>query len=189
MIGRLSGKVVEKYADKLIIDVQGVGYLVWCPKREIEKINSEQSVVLQIHTHVKEENLDLYGFISITDLKVFKSLITVSGVGPKLALTVLSDYSSNSIVEAISKADTSFFQSISGIGKKNAQKIIVELKSKFGSAKELDLSSELDTQNELLEAMQSLGYKINEINPLIKKIPSGVNKLEDQVKYLLKQLR
>ena len=190
MIGRLTGTITETQTNPIILDVQGVGYLINCPHRDLTKLQNNDTTTLHIHTHVKETNLDLFGFLDKHDLTIFKNLITVSGVGPKLALTILSQHTAEEIKSAISRADTSFFQAISGIGKKNAQKIIVELKSKFGSLKELDLS-ETDHQkhSDLIEALKSLGYTSREIKPLLSQIPNDVTKLEEQIKYILKELR
>jgi Holliday junction DNA helicase RuvA len=205
MIGRLTGQATTTQTNQIILDVHGVGYLVNVPSRDLAKLNlvntelssvpkltthNSQLTTLFIHTHVKEESLDLYGFRNQPDLQLFKHLITVSGVGPKLALTILSQHTADEITSAISKADTTFFQTITGIGKKNAQKIIVELKSKFGSLQELDLSDEeQQTHQDLIAALKSLGYNMPEIKPLLKQIPPEAKTTENQLKYALKELR
>ena len=189
MIARLTGTVAQKTNGHLILDVHEVGYDIRCSKRDWQQLEVGQRHILFIHTHVKEDALDLYGFSSSSDLQIFKLLITVSGVGPKLALTILGIHPADEIGDAISKADTDFFQTISGIGKKNAQKIIVELKPKFGHLKELELQEELEGREELLAALQSLGYKISEVKPWLAKLPAEISTIEDQVRWLLKQLQ
>ena len=200
MIGRLTGHTSQTTTNQIILDVHGVGYLVNVPTRDQSQLSTHNPVLsgaegsqlstLHIHTHVKEEYLDLYGFLNEQDLQLFKQLITVSGVGPKLALTIISKHTAPEITSAISKADTSFFQTISGIGKKNAQKIIVELKSKFGSLQELDLSDEeQQTHQDLIAALKSLGYNMPEIKPLLKQIPPKAKTTEEQLKHALKTLK
>ena len=190
MIGRLTGTVIQTNQDRIIVDVNGVGYLVRVIQRDFTKIPNRQTSTLYIYTHVKEDALDLFGFLNEDDLSVFKNLITVSGVGPKIGLSILSSYPAEEIKKAITEADTNFFLSVSGVGKKNAQKIIVELKSKFGSVRELDLSAdEKQKYAELIEALKSLGYKVSEIRPLLKNLPPEVSGLEEQVRYALKSLR
>ncbi len=190
MIGLLSGKISNIGQGRVIVDVNGVGYLVSCIQRDLSQLTVNQTEKLHIHTHVKEDALDLYGFLSPDDLEVFEHLITVSGVGPRIGLAILSHYQAQEVKDAVAHADTNFFLSVSGIGKKNAQKIIVELKSKFGSVKELDLSEdEKQKFTELVAALKSLGYKSPEIKPLLKRIPSELSNVEDQVRYALRELR
>lgn len=189
MIGMLTGKVAGFRNNKLLLDVHGVGYALSVTSRDIAKTKVGDKAVFQIHTYVKEDTLALFGFLTQEDMLIFKNLIKVSGVGPKLALTILSQHTAKEITVAISKADTSFFQSISGIGKKNAQKIIVDLKSKYGSINELNLSEiEKQTHQDLISALKTLGYQTSEINQLIKNIPPELTKTEEQLKFALKEL-
>src|SRR3989338_3439911 len=116
MIGRLTGTVIQTNQDRIIVDVNGVGYLVRVIQRDFTKIPNRQTSTLYIYTHVKEDALDLFGFLNEDDLSVFKNLITVSGVGPKIGLSILSSYPAEEIKKAITEADTNFFLSVSGVG-------------------------------------------------------------------------
>ncbi len=190
MIARLTGLVVDKTPNQIILDVHEVGYLVTIGQRDLANLELEGNITLRIYTHVKEDAIQLFGFLTSDDQWIFEQLISVSGVGPKLAMTVLSKHKSDQVRTAIVQADSGFFQAISGIGKKNAQKIIVELKSKFGSLKDLDLSDDSNPQQlDLITALQSLGYTASEIRPLIKNIPGEIVNIEDQIRFVLKQLR
>src|SRR3989344_1743900 len=131
MIGSITGKIIEKYNGSFLVDVAGVGYEVTVPAQVFETFKVQDDVKLRTHLHVREDALVLFGFEKLEQLKLFQLLIGVSGVGPKMALSIVSAYSVEEITEAVSKASPELFQSISGIGKKNAQRIIVDLQSKF----------------------------------------------------------
>ena len=188
MISKVTG-IVEIYnQDQIVVVVNGIGYLISCCRRDLNNLVNGQEVTMETYLHVREDALDLYGFTKKIDVQIFKQLISVSGIGPKLAMAILSRYTANDISKAIMEADTGFFTSISGVGKKNAQKIIVELKSKFGSIKDLDLQSEDDIgDTELSEALKSLGYRRDEIELLIKNIPSEITILEEKIRFVLKK--
>jgi len=126
MIGFLSGQVKSSQLGKIIIDINGVGYLVHIPSNLNPTPSSK--VDLHIHTQVKEDDISLYGFTQATEMELFRHLISVSGIGPKIALTVLSVGSPDQILSAIKSSNIDFFTSISGIGKKGAQRLIIELK-------------------------------------------------------------
>jgi holliday junction DNA helicase RuvA len=187
MIASLQGQVTEIFKQTLTLDVNKVGYEVFCPQPVLSKLTPGEETYLYIHTHVREDQFTLFGFNDNTDRNLFRQLISVSGIGPKIALSILN-YPSTQISRAIMIADVSFFTGISGVGKKGAQKIIVELKSKLGSLNELDLQDKLD-DNELNYALISLGYKPQEIQKIIKQIPSELTTLESQLKYALQNLK
>src|SRR3989344_9038291 len=128
MISLLKGQLHHKNSDSLTILVGGVGYLVAVTPSTLAKISLEETLELNIYTHVREDALDLYGFTNAEELKMFKSLIGVSGIGPKTALLVI-DRGVEQVKLAIIKADENFFTLVPRLGKKNAQKIIIELKS------------------------------------------------------------
>src|SRR3990167_3458005 len=140
MIGALRGKVILKEGLKVIIDVSGVGYRVWVSQKIWAKSKLGDQILLYTYTHVKEEALELFGFEDPLDLKLFENLITVPGVGPKTAMSVFSFSDREGIVNAVMKGDVDFFTAVPRLGRKNAQKIIIELKSKLGDKAELDLA-------------------------------------------------
>lgn len=152
MIGYLQGEIKYTNPDSIIILVNNVGYKVYTPKL----FPAGSQVELFIHTHVREDALTLYGFASPSDLQMFEWLLDVSGIGPKTALLCLACGSAK-IAKAIATADVGFFTQIPRLGKKNAQKIIIELKNKMGGITDLNLSEDEST-NEVILALQSMGY-------------------------------
>ncbi len=132
VIARLRGKLVEKEPARVVIDVHGVGYEVFIPTTTFTAMpNAGAEVSLDIHTHVREDALALYGFSSRQERRVFERLITISGIGPKLAVTILSGGSVEGLVGAIRRGDLARLTSIPGVGKKTAERIVVELKDKL----------------------------------------------------------
>ncbi|OGD63442.1 Holliday junction DNA helicase RuvA, partial [Candidatus Beckwithbacteria bacterium RBG_13_42_9] len=170
MISYLKGKLVNYISGKAVVDVNGVGYGVWVGEKIKEKIKAEEFLSLFIHTHVREDALDLYGFTSKEELELFQLLLTVSGVGPKTGLIII-DQGVTAIRQAILKGDVGFFMTIPRIGKKNAQKIIIELKSKLGSLEEFDLKQGGETQA-LLAALQNMGYSREEAMRAVRQLPN-----------------
>lgn len=185
MIGYLSGIIKNKNLTNLIIDVNGVGYQVNCPNYILNKIKVGQKKELYIYTHVKEEELSLFGFENNDDKDVFLMLLSVAGIGAKTAMMILSySLGSQKIIQAIQNADVDYFDAIKGIGKKSSQRIIIDLKSKIGGLKELELQEYED--GELKQALQGLGFE----NEEIKKAMSGINHnltLEEKIRLALKK--
>jgi holliday junction DNA helicase RuvA len=156
MIALLSGTPIV-HEQQLIIDVSGVGYEVQVSPQTLTACANLPKVTLQIFTSVKEQSIELYGFMSSQDKQLFLYLLSVQGIGPKTALHICQQ-SANQIVEAVMQADVSFFAKIPRVGKKLAQKIIIELTSKVGGLKELDLSPLNDQQHTIVEALLALGF-------------------------------
>lgn len=131
MIGRLAGTVVEEAADgTLVVDVAGVGYEVHVPLGLLGRVQRD-AIVLYVHTNVREDAITLFGFESVDDRLAFRTLLTVSGIGPKLALSILSSLDSRSLAVAIERADKNAFKGISGVGKKTIEHLLVDLKGKL----------------------------------------------------------
>ncbi len=188
MIGFLSGTVLESDDRGLIITVGGVGYQVASSAsvlRGVTKIGLP--IKLFIHTHVREDQFTLFGFPTKDELRLFELLLSVSGVGPKSTLAVLSAGTPDEVKSAIGTADVEFFKSVSGIGKKTAQRIIVDLKSKVGSVSELDLSDPGEHHHELFLALKSMGFKPQEFKTVLKSVDSSLP-LDQQIKQALKHL-
>jgi len=188
MIGMLTGTVAEKTHNPIIVNVGGVGYAVRVPLRLLTQLETGRTYTFFIHTHVSDDALDLYGFISHDELDLFKLLLTVSGIGPRTATSIM-DRSASAIQTAIMTSDVDFFTTIPRLGKKNAQKIIIELKSKLGSTKELDLSDDAEGETkQLLDALLSMGFARSEIIGAIKKLDNTDVTLEQKVRHALKNL-
>jgi len=179
MIGHLKGKIVNKNPPEILIEVEGVGYEVLCPMSTFYELdNLSDDVLLFTHLSIKEDAHTLFGFISKDEKHVFRELIRVNGVGPKVALAILSNLSVHSLVECISKEDSDLLAKTPGIGKKTALKLIVELQDRLSK---LELSGSQDISRDLkkssnpnskqaIDALQSLGFKVKEANKMVSKI-------------------
>ena len=182
MISYLKGQVVHRGSNYVVVDTGGVGYKVYIPAPLLGKKNLE----LFCFHQVREDASDLYGFELAEELEIFQMLLSVSGVGPKAALSLVSALGKNRIITAISSSDTTAFKSIPGIGNKVAAKIIVELKSKVMSGD--TGGSLLPEDDETVEALVGLGYRKQEILPHLKDIPDNLKSTQEKVKFLLKQI-
>jgi holliday junction DNA helicase RuvA len=130
VISRLRGKAVAWDADGLVLDVNGVGYRLFATPAAVKKADGADEVVLETHLHVREDAMQLFGFADANERELFELLLSVSGVGPKVALAIVSGYSPAELRRAIVREDDALFQSIPGIGKKTAQRVVLELKEK-----------------------------------------------------------
>jgi len=173
MIGSIRGKIILKKEKFLIVEVGGIGYKINVSPNALsktQKLNDE--VFLFIHTHVREDSLDLYGFLNYQELEFFEMLIGVSGIGPKGALAILGIATIETLKRAIGTGDTSYLTKISGIGKKTAEKIVIELRDKMG---EVEKGSSMQGELDALEALKSLGYSQNEAREALKKVSPDSN--------------
>lgn len=189
MIGSLRGKVINKEGGYLLVEVSGVGYRVLVSEKVITKSKIEDSIFLFIYSHIKEDAFDLFGFLETQDLRLFENLIGVSGVGPKTAMSVFSFSSREEITNAALKGDVEFFTRVPRLGKKNAQKIIIELKSKLKDTNSLDLSGkDVEANAEIYEALKAFGFSRIEIGEAIKNLPNDVDSTNEKIKIALKFL-
>jgi Holliday junction DNA helicase RuvA len=186
MIGHLQGTVLLVKDNSLIIDVGGVGYRVLCPLPLALSQNEGSSAKLFIHTHVREDQITLFGFKDETELFLFEKLTSVSGIGPKSALAMLSVHSPSSIAQAVEHADAESLSHTPGIGKKTAEKIIIELKGKLNHllGKEED-----DSTTEVRLALETLGYSPKEIHTTIQKISTKNKSTNALIKEALQHLQ
>jgi holliday junction DNA helicase RuvA len=190
MIGTLKGIIEYREDPYLIVDVNGVGYRVLVPTSVLSKITSTgDTIKLYTHTHVREDVLELYGFTDPTDLKIFAMLISVSGVGCRTALGIFSVGTRHDIVAAISTGDVTFFTSVPRLGKKNGQKIIIELKNKMGAVGDIDLSDETDgKRQEVVNALKSFGYSSREAQDAVRALSGKGETIEGKIRMALKYL-
>ncbi len=167
MIGHLTGTVLTIKDNSLIVSVQGVGYRVLCPLPVTLSSTEGSPIQLYIHTHVREDQITLFGFRDELELFLFEKLTSVSGIGPKSALAMLSVHSPSSIAQAVEHADADSLSHTPGIGKKTAEKIIIELKGKLNHllGKEED-----DNTFEVRLALEALGYSPKEIHTTLQKL-------------------
>ena len=189
MIGFLKGEVLFKEVNYIILDVKGVGYKVIGSRDVLAKAIKGSSLALFIYTHVREDNISLFGFLEAQDLKLFENLIGVSGIGPKTAMNIFSQGTRDQIVSAIISADTSFFKSVPRLGQKNAQKIIIELKNKFGSTADLDLSGDdMSGSEDVATALKGFGFTAKEIHNAIRRVKKEGQEIKETIRLALKYL-
>ncbi len=187
MIGYLTGTIIHKSAEQIILLTGGVGYLVTVPQNYLNLLKISGQTELFIYPHIREDAFALYGFFTPDELELFKLMLTVSGIGPKTALLVL-DKGVDLVEQAIKKADTDFFTTVPRLGHKNAQKIIIELKNKLGGLKELDLTAENEESTQAIEALVNLGYSKQEAVKSIEAVPNSEKTLEQKITYALRNL-
>src|ERR1035437_4347139 len=188
MIGNIKGKIILKTEKFLIVETGGVGYKInvspdVLPKTK--KIGDEIS--LWIHTHVREDAFDLYGFLDREELEFFEMLINVSGIGPKGALAILGIASIETLRKAISTGEISYLTKISGIGKKTAEKIVIELRDKMAKGSSEKDGGSLREELDALEALKSLGYSQSEARDALKNVSEGTDtnaKIREALKIL-----
>lgn len=191
MISLIRGKIVQKYATHLTIDVGGVGYMVNAPLSTIANLPCEGSeITMHIHTHVREDQFSLYGFANPEEKCLFQHLLKVQGIGPKTAMAMLSTMTHLQISDSISSADSSMLCSIPGIGRKTAERIIIELKGRLAPTNGESVSNKSPSiRDDLCSALLNLGYQKNEAEKVLSKIDWNSNTgLESALRAALKEL-
>lgn len=185
MIARLKGEIIENNLSSVIIDVSGVGYKVNCTTENAKGLHVGSEIQIHTFLDVKETSMELYGFILEEDKKLFELLLTVNGIGPKTALNILNSTSPNVLIEGIGSGDPKHLQEISGIGKKQCEKLVMTLKDKV-AGEELDPKSVAGT-SDAIEALISLGYSKKDSREIISKIDKKLS-TEEIIKEALKSL-
>lgn len=186
MISYLKGNIKHK-SDYLIVETQGVGYKVYVTIKILGKKKEDDEVELYTHQHIREDSSDLYGFSNIDELKFFEDLISVSGIGPKSGLAVISRFNIDDVKKSIVHEDTSLLTKVSGIGKKTAERLIVELKNKIDVPIKGEYQATMPTDDEAVDALLSLGYNKSQALEALEKVDKKAS-LEDKVKQALKNI-
>lgn len=189
MIAHLSGTVLFASDRFSVIDCGGVGYKVRTTLDTLRALRgaADKQVSLWIHTAVREDALDLYGFQSVAELEFFEMLIGISGIGPKSALGILNIAPVDHLKEAIAQGDASALTKVSGIGAKSAGKIILELRDKLGGTAE-DGGSMLGAERDAIEGLVALGYAERDAREVLKQVPASVVGTPARIKEALKRL-
>ena len=182
MIGYLKGKIIDWESTRVLVDVGGVGYQCQMPNAKCQ-IGDE--IEIFVYTYVREDEISLYGFENKKQKAMFEMLIGVNGVGPKVAMGILSQEKVGKITEAISKADVGFFTRIKGIGKKGAQKIIIDLKNKIGSVTDLDLMSE--GGDEVMDGLVAMGFDARKVADVLRELDEEMSE-QEKIKLAIKKL-
>lgn len=177
MIAHVSGVVAEKFAGSVIVDVHDIGYEVQVSLGDFEAATLGDKVKFYTYHHVREQSQDLFGFSSLAAKKLFELLITVQGVGPKAALSILSLGDSETVRNAIASSDSGFLAKASGVGKKTAERVVVDLSDKVGLATTVAHASGTTVApagDEALEALMALGYTLNDALIALEHVPSDI---------------
>jgi Holliday junction DNA helicase RuvA len=185
VIARLRGSVVGATLDGVVVDVNGVGYLVHATARARRKAETGAEVTLETHLHVREDALQLYGFADAAERELFEHLLSVSGVGPKVALAIVSGSTPAELRRAIVREDTARFQAIPGIGKKTAERVVLELREKIGA--EADIVPVAARGDALVarDALVELGYSVVEAERALADVDPELS-VEERVRLALK---
>jgi Holliday junction DNA helicase RuvA len=183
MIAHVSGVVAEKFNSSVIVDVHGVGYEVAVALGDYEKALLNEPMKFHTYHHIREQSQELFGFTSLAAKKLFEMLITVQGVGPKAALAILSLGESETVRNAIANGDATFITKASGVGKRIAERVIVDLTDKVGLAirtnvDNLGVSQQVSHTDEALEALMALGYNLNDATRSLEGISSDLSTAE-----------
>ena len=175
MIAHIRGVVAEKFAGSVIVDVAGVGYEIAVPAGDFDALVLDEEVKFYTHHHVREQAEELFGFSSLAAKKLFEMLLSVQGVGPKAALAILSLGSAENVRNAIANSDSAFVAKASGVGKKTAERVVVDLSDKVGlpthyGRKDDPVQTTLNATDEALEALMALGYTLADATKALENV-------------------
>ncbi len=197
MIGYVRGEVSHLFPDSCFVDVQGVGYRLHISAATRQKLVAGESATLYTYLNVREDALMLYGFYATEEYEMFLQLIGVTGIGPKVALGILSAVSPDGFRLAVSQKNLGILTKIPGIGKKTAERLILELKDKIGEAtgagEEIGgqagwIAPTDDVQSQALMALLALGYSQGEIQPVLRKVAGTAQTVEEAIKLVLREM-
>lgn len=183
MIAHIFGIVAEKFGGSVIVDVSGVGYEINVAAGDYDATTLEQQVKFYTYHHIREQSQELFGFSSLAGKKLFEMLITVQGVGPKAALAILSLDTAETVRNAIANADSAYLAKASGVGKKTAERVVVDLSDKVGlpivyRQQHQPVQTELNTSDEALEALIALGYNLADATKALEGIDTDLSTSE-----------
>ncbi len=191
MIAHIEGEVSEKFLNSIIVDVHGVGYEIGLSQIDAETTNVGERKKFYTYHAIRENSEDLYGFSSLMAKKIFEMLISVNGVGPKAAMAILSLAKPEEVRNAIANADTAFVSKAAGVGKKSAERVIVDLKDKVGLPTKYGATEAVTIQNqpkndEALDALMALGFPLKEATDALAKVDRDLP-VEERIRLALKQ--
>jgi len=197
MIARLCGTIVSKTIDQVIVDVNGVGYQVSVPLSSFYQLEENHAATLQIYTHVRADALQLFGFQTLDEKQMFILLLSISGIGPKVALNILSHMDCHALHDCLIQEDAKRLATLPGIGKKTAERLILELREKVrklypnqpqASEAAQNAPSLSNHHDDALSALINLGYKEKQASAALARLTSEFSSMEEMLKAALKQL-
>jgi len=187
MIALLQGQVVKKDTDSLVLFNSGVGYRIFSTEAQVNNLKLEDEVQLWIHENIKEDRHDLFGFADVAELELFEKLLSVNGAGPKAALAVLNIGNISELKTALINSDAKYIQQASGVGKKLAERLILELSGRLSDTALENTSSgpKLDEDDEAYQALVALGYSPKDASKALEKVDKSLS-TEDRIKQALR---
>jgi holliday junction DNA helicase RuvA len=187
MIAKIMGKIAFFRDNYVVVDVSGIGYKAFVTGFTMGKIAGKNEIEIYTHTYVREDTLSLYGFLALEELEMFELLISISGIGPKAALGILSIAEPKTIRTAVISGDSSILTRVSGVGKKTAERVILELKNRITEIPGEDQGM-AKADSEAIEALISLGYTNAQAREALKAVPESVKGVSERVRAALKNL-
>lgn len=192
MIAHISGTITEKFANSVIVDVNGVGYELVISQPDTDRINLNEQIKFYTYHAVRENSEELYGFSSLAAKKLFEMLISVNGIGPKAAMSILSLAAPEEVRNAIANDDAAFISKASGVGKKSAERVIVDLRDKVGTPSHYGRTTEplafspRGPEDEALDALIALGFPLKEATAALAGVDPNLS-VEERVREALRQ--
>jgi len=190
MISYLNGKIINKGNGFVIIAVNNIGYKVFTSQILWAEMPIGQDVEIYTHQNVREDALDLYGFKSLAELEIFEMLISISGIGPKTGLAVMAVGNADEIKNSISRGDSNFLTKVSGIGRKTAERVILELREKIQAMPMATIGSAVSgtASTDEIDALMSLGYSLVEARDVLRAVDPGLKKSSERIRDALRKL-
>ncbi|MCF7820757.1 MAG: Holliday junction branch migration protein RuvA [Candidatus Pacebacteria bacterium] len=192
MLALIKGQVILKRPNYLILENQGLGYKIFIAPEVLAELNKGDEASFFVYHNIKEDAEDLYGFNSFEDLEMFEMLISVSGIGPKSGLSLMSLTGTEHLKSSIISGDVSLLTKVSGVGKKTAERVVLELKEKIGKLESEIQSPSLGANSRVLsdeiDALMSLGYSLQEAREVLKKVDKDITDSAQRVKEALKYI-
>ncbi len=189
MIASVAGKISHTTARSIVITTGGIGYEVFTVPRLLEQVKTDEDIILYTHLYVREELMELYGFSNREEVDFFRMLISVSGVGPKSALTIMSLTTLDELKKGIAHGDASLLTKVSGIGKKTAERLILELKSKISDSIGEQLEAQQATgDSDAIDALVNLGYPVSEARDALRQVDTDTTDVAQRIRAALKLL-
>lgn len=192
MISYLSGKIRSKGKSFIIVEVNNLGYKIFISPTYYSELNIGDEVEIYTHQYIREDALDLYGFRDIPELEIFEMLLAISGIGPKSALGVLSVGSIDDIKSSISSGDSSLLTKVSGIGRKTAERVVLELREKISALDSSSFSGRTKISNsssDEIDALISLGYSIQQAREALKNVDSSIKDSSERIREALRGMK
>ncbi|OGI16874.1 MAG: Holliday junction DNA helicase RuvA [Candidatus Moranbacteria bacterium RBG_19FT_COMBO_42_6] len=183
----MTGQIALFRGNYVVVDVSGVGYKIYATEFSMGKIAGKEEIELYTHTYVREDTLSLYGFLTLDELEMFELLISISGIGPKAAIGILSIAEPKTIRAAVISGDSSILTKVSGVGKKTAERVILELKNRIAELPG-EHQGAAKADSEAIEALTSLGYTVSQAREALKSVPKGTKDMSEKVRAALKNL-